>query len=271
MNFKRTGNGEPLLLIHGLGGSIHSWDSIVKELAEQREVILIDLPGFGASPPLAGEVTIGTLADAVTIFLSKQDLLGIDAVGTSMGARLVLELVRRGGILGAVISLDPGGFWRGWEKHAFLATIKTSIALIRLLHPQVPKIINNKSGRKLLLLQFSARPEELQPEIVIQELNDYVNSNSFDELLYNLVYGEKQKGLPINSLSKPLIIGWGKKDRVCLPRQAKRAIEIFPDARLHWFEDCGHFPQWDKPKETVDLILKFTGWKVKEQNKIPKN
>lgn len=258
MNYKKTGSGKPLLLIHGLGGSIRSWDSILHGLEKEKEVIIVDLPGFGKTPPLEGEVSIATLADAVTDFLKSHDLLGIDVVGTSMGARLVLELARRGGIVGAVVSLDPGGFWKGWEKHVFYTSIKASIGLIRLIHPHLPNILRSDNGRKMLLLQFSARPKQLPPEIAINELEDYVKSKSFDELLYNLVYGEKQKGLPKNSLKKPLIIGWGRQDKVCLPKQAKRAINTFPDAELYWFENCGHFPQWDQPKETIELILKYT-------------
>lgn len=258
MNFIRTGSGKPLLLIHGLGGSVHSWDIILKDLAKEREIFIVDLPGFGETPPLEGKVSISNLADAVTGFLKTENLLGVDVVGTSMGGRLVLELARRGGIVGAVVSLDPGGFWQGWEKHAFYASIKTSIALIRLIHPKISEILEEDLGRKLLLLQFSAKPKQLPPEIAIKELDDYVRSKSFDDLLYNLVYGEKQQGIPKNALQKPLVIGWGKEDRVCFPKQAHRAIEAFPDARLVWFENCGHFPQWDRPKETVELILKTT-------------
>ena len=116
MNHLRMGSGKPLLLIHGLGGSARSWSTICSALAERREVIAVDLPGFGATPPLAGETSIRSLSDAVTAFLDAQGLRGIDAVGSSMGARLVLELARRGGVLGSVVSLDPGGFWRGWER-----------------------------------------------------------------------------------------------------------------------------------------------------------
>ena len=258
INFEKRGKGKPLLLVHGLGGSIRSWDIIIDDLAEEREVVTIDLPGFGNSPPLAGKVSIGTLSDALTDFLKQQDLLGIDAVGTSMGARLVLEMARRGGILGAVVSLDPGGFWQGWEKHAFFASIKASIKLIRLIHPLLPKIVHNPEGRSLLLLQFSTRPKQIPPDIALKELNDYVKARSFDELLRNLVYGEEQKGLAKGTLDKPLVIGWGRNDKVCFPRQAKRAMKLFPDAQLHWFEDCGHFPQWDQTKETVRLILAIT-------------
>ena len=58
--------------------------------------------------------------------------------------------------------------------------------------------------------------------------------------------------------AKPLVIGWGRLDRVCFPRQAARAQQLFPDARLHWFERCGHFPHWDAPEETARLILETT-------------
>jgi pimeloyl-ACP methyl ester carboxylesterase len=54
------------------------------------------------------------------------------------------------------------------------------------------------------------------------------------------------------------VIGWGKQDRVCLPSQAKKALELFPDATLHWFNKCGHFPQWDQPAQTINLILNAT-------------
>lgn len=112
MHSIRRGSGQPLLLIHGLGGSWRSWSPIFDQLAAEREVIAIDLPGHGETSALAGETSIGTLADAVTSFLKANDLMGVDAVGSSMGARLVLELARRR-VLGAVVSLDPGGFWQG--------------------------------------------------------------------------------------------------------------------------------------------------------------
>jgi pimeloyl-ACP methyl ester carboxylesterase len=95
MNYVRRGTGKPLLLIHGIGSSHHSWDLIIDGLTAERDVIAVDLPGFGDTPPLAGETSIRTLADAVTDFLAENNLTGIDAVGSSMGARLVLELARR--------------------------------------------------------------------------------------------------------------------------------------------------------------------------------
>ena len=258
MHNVRRGSGRPLLLVHGLGGSWRSWDSVLEPLAGEREVVAVDLPGFGATPPLAGEVSVRTLADALTAWLREQGLLGVDAVGSSMGARLVLELARRGGVLGAVVSLDPGGFWRGWERHAFYASIWASIRAVRLLQPVLPAIAASRIARTVLLAQFSRRPWALPPQIVLDELRSYARAPAFDELLHALAYGEEQQGAPRGSIDSPLAIGWGRNDWICLPRQAQRAVTLFPDAQLHWFDRCGHFPHWDQPDATVSLILEVT-------------
>ena len=257
----RLGAGKPLLLVHGLGGSGRSWRTIIDALALQREVIAIDLPGFGATPPLAGEVSMATLADALTDFLRANGWLGIDAVGSSMGARLVMELARRGGVLGAVIALDPGGFWRGWQRHFFFASLWLSIRLVRLLQPVMPFITANKLGRILLLAQFSADPGKLSQAVTLEEMRSYAASPSFDELLHSLAYGAQQQGARQGKIAAPLVIGWGRQDHVCPPGQSELAALLFPDASLHWFDDCGHFPHWDSPEECVQLILDTTSGK----------
>ena len=255
MNHLRSGSGKPLLLIHGIGGSARSWSTIWTALAERRDVIAVDLPGFGGTPPLVGETSMRSLSDAVTSFIDAQGLRGIDVVGSSMGARLVLELARRGGVVGSVVSLDPGGFWRGWERHAFFSSIWLSIRAVRLLQPLMPAISRSKVARTMLLAQFSRRPWALDPAVVLEEMRSYARAPAFDELLHQLAYGEEQEGAPEGSIEAPLVIGWGRNDRVCFTSQAKRAMALFPDAQMHWFERCGHFPHWDAPQETVRLIL----------------
>ena len=262
MKYLRSGSGKPLLLIHGLGGSAKSWSTIWPALAEHRDLIAVDLPGFGGTPRLAGETSIRTLSDAVTSFIDAQGLRGVDVVGSSMGARLVLELARRGGVVGSVVSLDPGGFWRGWERHAFFSSIWLSIRAVRLLQPLMPAISRSKIARTMLLAQFSKRPWALPPAVVLEEMRAYAQAPAFDELLYQLAYGEEQEGAPGGSIGAPLVIGWGRNDRVCFANQAERALALFPDARLHWFDRCGHFPHWDAPQETVRLILDNTARQI---------
>ncbi|MGJ7506990.1 alpha/beta fold hydrolase [Variovorax sp. GT1P44] len=258
INYVRRGEGKPLLLVHGLGSSWRSWQTVLNPLAAERAVVAIDLPGFGKSPPLAGEVSVRTLGNAVAQFLKEHDLIGTDAVGSSLGARLVLELAERGGVLGSVVSLGPGGFWAGWERYIYQTSICFSRRLVRGLRFAMPAIAEHEWSRKLLLAQFSAQPTRLSPALVLEEMRSYASAESFSVILRDLVRAAPLEGLAIGSIAKPMVIGWGRLDRICLPRQAARAQQLFPDARLHWFERCGHFPHWDAPEETARLILDTT-------------
>nr|WP_321112560.1 alpha/beta fold hydrolase [Halorussus salinisoli] len=245
----------PLVLVHGLGGSWRTWTPVLDKLTAEREVIAVDLPGHGETPALSGEVSIDTLADAVTSFLDANDLTGVDVVGNSMGGRLVLELARRGTV-GATVALDPGGFWKGWERYFFYATLAPSIRLVRLLQPVMGQLTGSAVGRTLLLSQLLARPWNLSADVAREEMRTFADSPSFDELLRRLAFGPSQPGT--DSTPGSVVIGWGRKDRVTLPRQAKRALDRFPSAHLYWFEDSGHYPHWDAPDEATELILTST-------------
>lgn len=258
MNFVRRGHGKPLLLVHGLGGSWRSWEPVLNSLAKHRDVIAVDLPGHGSTPSLPHSHSVKALADALARFLKEMDLIGIDAVGSSMGGRLVLELARRGKILGAVVALDPGGFWKGWQRHFFYGSMYLSIRLLRLLKPLLPQLARHSISRVILLKQFATYPWRLSPRIVEQELQSLVHSPAFDEILWELAYGETQKGAPLHSIPHPLVIGWGDRDRVCFSSESQKALALFPDAQFYGFHPCGHFPHWEAPQDVVHLILSAT-------------
>lgn len=256
MNKIERGNGRALLLIHGLGGSWHSWSTILGSLSAQRRVIAIDLPGHGATPAQADSGTLDGLVGSVERYIADAGLEGIDVVGSSMGARIVLELARRGGV-GNVVALDPGGFWRGWERTFFRFTIGTSGRLLRAIRPGLPALSRNAASRTALLAQLSARPWALDGEVVATELEGLSTTPTFDALVQSLATGPEQAG-PAAAGTGRIVIGWGRHDRLCLPKQASRAQAAFPSAELHWFENSGHFPMWDMPVETAAVILAAT-------------
>lgn len=256
MHHIQRGAGRKLLLIHGLGGSWQSWSTILNALCVDRTVIGIDLPGHGATPAEADSGTFNGLVGSVERYILEHGLAGIDVVGSSMGARIVLELARRG-CVGNVVALDPGGFWRGWERQFFKITIGFSGRLLRAIRPALPALSHNTASRTALLAQLSAQPWALDPQVVSTELVGLSNTATFDDLVRDLADGPEQTGPAARSTGR-VVIGWGKRDRLCLPRQAKRAQAAFPSADLTWFEHSGHFPAWDMPKETVDLILAAT-------------
>ncbi|CAN5572365.1 hypothetical protein BH23ACT6_BH23ACT6_10080 [soil metagenome] len=195
LHFERRGSGSPLLLVHGLGASWRSWAPILGDLARERDVIVVDLPGFGDSPPLSGEVSIATLTDAVADFITEQGLDGVDTVGSSMGARMVLELARRG-VGGDTVALDPGGFWSPGELRFFAASLRASLPLVLHLQPAMPLLMGNPVGRTALLSQFSAAPWRLPKHVALQGMRSFARATSLYDALNALVDGPLQAGAP---------------------------------------------------------------------------
>lgn len=253
----RRGTGKPLLLVHGLGSSCAAWRLVEPALERHREVIALDLPGHGASPAEDDSGTFAGIARSLEAWLERERLTGIDMVGSSMGARLVLEMARRGRS-GAVVALDPGGFWRGWERPFTKATLLASGRLLRTLRLALPKLAHSATARTVLLAQLSARPWALDGNLVAKELSSFAGTETFAALVRDLASAPAQTG-PAAPGAGYVAIGWGRHDRLCLPVQAKRALRAFPGARLVWFEPSGHFPMWEEPEETVKLILETVG------------
>jgi pimeloyl-ACP methyl ester carboxylesterase len=256
LNHVRRGSGAPLVLVHGLGGSLRSWDLVVDGLAAHREVVALDLPGFGESPALP-DTTVPTLADALALFLAAQGLSRADLVGTSLGGRLVLEMVRRG-VGRHVGALGPGGYWNNPERAFLVGSLRASIAAVRRLRPVLPALAGNPVTRTALLAQFSARPWAVPGDVVLRELRGLADAPAVDPALTSLAAEPAQQGTAAGTAPGRVLLGWGRWDRLTLPTQARRALAAFPDATLHRFAHSGHFPQFDEPAETVRAVLTAT-------------
>lgn len=255
--FKRGGTGSPLLMIHGLGGDRDSFDPILPALQAEHDVISPDLPGHGAAPELGGAVTVDAIADRLEAFIDAHGLDGVDVVGSSLGARLALELARRGRV-GTAIALDPGGFWSPRERRLFGVSVAASYKLVVGLQGALPVLTGNPVTRTALLAQFSARPWALPQELVLKELRAFAAAPGFTDTLDALWHGPLQAGLAAGQARGPIHLVWGRQDRVTFTRQAPRARVAFPDADLTWIDRCGHFPHWDQPEEATRLILGWT-------------
>src|SRR5947209_16387288 len=110
---ERIGSGPPLVLLHGVGHRRQAWYPVVDELAGQREVVLVDLPGHGESDPFepAGRPVVDALRDELVAFLHEQGLDRPHIAGNSLGGRIALEAGAIG-LARSVTALSPAGFWR---------------------------------------------------------------------------------------------------------------------------------------------------------------
>ena len=256
MHQVRLGRGKPLLLLHGIGGSWRSWQPILDDLARERSIVAVDLPGFGESGPLAVPLSVPHLADQVTAFLRGHGLVGIDVVGVSTGGRLALELSRRG-MVGTTVALDPDGFWSTGQQMLFYVSLRAADRVLRGLRDRLPRLLSWGAIRSLMLWSVSPRPWRLEPLIVGDELARRAAGPNFAHSLRSITFGPPPLGADPGSALR-IVLGWGRHDRVCLPSQARRVIRLFPTAQLHWFDKAGHLPLWDCPDETVRLILDAT-------------
>ncbi|MGB3797858.1 MAG: alpha/beta fold hydrolase [Alteraurantiacibacter sp.] len=247
------GSGSKVLLVHGLGGNRNSWSPIVPLLAGQREVVTIDLPGHGNTAARADSGTFAGLADDLQEYIEQNGLTAIDLVGFSLGGRLVLERAHRG-CGGNVVALNPGGFWRGWERIYFKWTLTASQKLLHALKSQLGTLSGSSVSRTALLAQLSARPWALDQAMVKKELVSFAETPTVIPLIKDLASGPAQSG-PTSPQAGRVAIAWGDKDRLCPPRQASRARAAFPQAAFHWIKGSGHYSIWDKPRDVADIIL----------------
>jgi muconolactone delta-isomerase len=127
-------------------------------------------------------------------------------------------------------------------------------------------------GRTLLLAQVSAHPWKLSPEVTLEEMNSYAASPSFDELLHQLAYGETQQGAPLNSVKHPLVIGWGRHDRVCLRQAVLPGHEALSNLKSEGKLLAGGFPvgeraiafivEFDSPEELDSVLMGIPFWGI---------
>ncbi len=246
-----------MVLVPGVGADGSTWSPVLAGLEARREVVRLDLPGFGRTPMPVGDYTLAAVADALEAHLRAEDLAGADLVGSSMGARLVLEMARRG-VGRRVVALDPGGFWSPTQKKVFGATLQASVALVRALRPALPALLATPVGRTALLAQLSARPWAVDRSYAVREVQGLADAPGTSPAIRALSTGPDQEGAPAGSLPGPVLAVWGAQDRVTLPSQAKTLQQRFPDAVVEVWKHCGHFPHWDQPGRVVETVLRHT-------------
>jgi pimeloyl-ACP methyl ester carboxylesterase len=249
----RRGRGEPLVLIHGIGSSLDAWSPVLDALAAAHEVVAVDLPGFGASPPLDGDgpPTFAAMVAAAAGFISAEGLERPHVAGNSMGGWISLELARRG-LVASATAISPAGFWSRREAELCRRSMRLSYAGARALATVAGPLCATAIGRTLLMGQVVARPWRLTGEAAARALRNLAASDGFLELLDDLT---SRAYAPAGPLPVPVSVVWGDRDRLLLPRQARRAQRAIPGVRSVALPGAGHVPMSDDPAAVVDAIL----------------
>jgi len=241
------GGREPLLLIHGLGGSSQVWEPVVPLLEAEREVLVLDMPGFGTAPPLPDEVppTAANLAAALHSACAERGVERPHVAGNSLGGWVGLEM-GRGGWAASVTALSPAGLWR-----APLGPRERDVrAWAQQARPLVAAALRVPALRRRMLATFAAHPERIPAAAGRELVLGWVDADGYDganrEMRTHLFEPE---GYPAEV---PVTIAWGERDRLVGPPKPERR----PDGtRFLVLPGVGHTPTWDDPELVARTLL----------------
>lgn len=258
LNFERSGAGEPLILLHGIGGELCVWEPVLDPLARRMDVIAVDLPGFGRSPALPEAVapTPFALADAIAALL---DELGVDSAhvaGNSLGGWIALELARRNRARSVTV-FSPGGAWRSNVRYATMAVaMDVGLTLIDALGDRVERVALSPRGRRLFGRLACEHPERLNPEEFLADIRALRST----PVLKNLMHALRATPIrPMPSPTCPIRIVWARRDRVVPFRHfGEPLLDRLPTAELVVIDGVGHVPMIDRPRLVAKLILDVT-------------
>ena len=260
----RIGSGAPLVLIHGIGSRWQVWDPVLERLAGSRDVIAIDLPGFGASPPPPPGTPpgVGSLTRLVVQFLDELGLERPHVAGNSLGGQIALELARLGRAASAT-GLSPAGFWNRREATFARVSLQATVRAARLSAAHADRLMAVPGVRTLAFSQLVARPGRISPDQAAATIRALAGAPWFDQTLEAITAerfgGEPAIDVPVPiddpAIDVPVTIAWGQRDRLLLPRQAARAARQIPGARMVTLQGCGHVPTYDDPDQVAEVLL----------------
>jgi pimeloyl-ACP methyl ester carboxylesterase len=253
--FDRVGSGPPLVLLHGVGHRRQAWHAVLDGLTAEREVILVDLPGHGESPPLRasnGQTSLQLLLDEITGLFDDLGLECPSVAGNSLGGRLALEL-GAAGRAATVTALSPAGFWhRDSDMSYGRAIFKIMEFAGARTQRLAPVLARRTAGRAVVYGAIVNRPSKLSPEQAVADMLAFVAAReALTFILSDMTRftGSIPPGIPVT-------IGWGTNDRLLPFRQARVAKTQLPQARLVRLPGCGHVPMTDDPALVTNLLLR---------------
>ena len=256
----RAGSGEPLLLLHGIWESWHSWSPVLDRLAAEREVLAPTLPDHPGSPALDGGAapTIETWADAVEAELDAAGFERADIAGNSLGGWLALELAKRGRAR-TVVAVAPAGMFTREEWQSFAKKARGDHRTIRLLKPLARRLVRTRRGRRLLLADNCVDPTRIPPVEAERLLAQFADCDVAAHLAANTgADGAITRFDALGRVSCPVLILHPSGDRVFSREHAERFLAELPDAELRELADCGHTAMFDDPELVASEILHFT-------------
>jgi pimeloyl-ACP methyl ester carboxylesterase len=255
------GQGEALLLVHGMAGSSQTWREILPRLAKDYRVIAPDLLGHGQSAKPRTDYSLGAFAVGLRDLLDELEVDSATVVGHSLGGGIAMQfLYQHPDYCRRLILISSGGLGQdvGWILR--LLSAPGAELVMPVIAPKL--VLRAGDSVKSWLSSMGLRsPRGAEIWNAYSSFSDAQTRESFLRTLRSVVDYRGQSVSALNRLQLradlPTLAIWGEDDNIIPVDHAYAALEARPDCRLEVLPGVGHFAHVEAPTQVVDLIDEF--------------
>ena len=255
------GDGPGLVLLHGYGDSADTWRPLMDRLgAVGRRAVAVDLPGFGEASPLRpGPLLPQFDAFAAAVLEEVAEGEEVVLVGNSLGGVVALRAAEDPELpLAGVVPVAPAGLemprWLNLIEHDPL-----TLAALAVPFPIPSAVFKLTVGTVYRRLAF-ARPSAAERAVVDAFCAHHASRERVLALLSTgrrLIPELVPPPFDFASIRCPVLLVWGKRDRMVSHNGARLVLEALPETRVAFLDDCGHCPQLEATDQLLEAVLEF--------------
>lgn len=251
----RRDDPEPILLLHGTGASLHTWDGWVAALQQERRVIRVDLPGFGLTGPSPdGKYDIGSYVRFVVALMDTLQIQRAVVAGNSLGGYVAWKTaVDHPERVSTLILVDAAGY--AYDSQS------VPIAFRLARNPLTAPLIQRLSSRRTVassVRNVYGDPSKVTPELVERYYELTLREGNRAAIAARFAQVEPGEfAAQIAKVRQPTLILWGGQDRLIPVDYGRQFQRDIADSRLVVFDELGHVPQEEDPARTVAAVMAF--------------
>lgn len=250
------GEGEPVVLVHGLGGAAANWLLLAPLLLPGRRLLVPELPGHGGSAPLPAAPSLNAYADRIGLLMEAERFAPAPVVGHSLGGAISLRLaIRRPELVSALVLAGAAGISSTSRRARYGLTITGIVKPARKIAPHRARVARSALLKQLVFGRWGAAdPPALQSELVEALLAGPLLHTDTVSAARALVRDDPRPDLE-HVRCRSLVL-WGARDRQ-LPVGDAFDYARRLHAPLRAIADCGHLLIGERPEACADAIETF--------------
>lgn len=252
---EQAGSGEPILLLHGFGGSTYTWRKVMPALAESHRVIAIDLNGFGYTQRPKSRESY-TREGQEKLVLGVMDALGLDRAhvfGHSYGGGLSLFIASRHPERFRTLVLVDS------SAPTYANDRRSRAASFRPLNNLFVRSFALRPGTIRKALEHSYYDDSLVTPELVQAYLDRLQIEGVSDAYYGLTAPVRspQERVDLAKIDVPALVLWGAHDKLIDPEAGRRSSQVLPQGEFVLLAKSGHLPMEEEPEEFLRAVLPF--------------